>query len=290
MKLAPFAVIAVLANCLSLCFAGPAAGGVGDRLLRTFLIFKNMPLTVNDAYNKGWDVYYYEGTHCAHDLGVVMTEDGNAPGKLDPTFLLFNYPAGQLSGFGVRAWGITPGPDLSPAFWKPVEGEDDAYDLFIIFRNNLCSTSNTSSSPLGDFASINGNFSIPLWANQATAAGWYPGNCIKRMGAHYWYDLASPGSMTWNADTMVPVLPMYLTSGPQSGYLHAILVATPQLQWMEPIGEYEGPFPNFLFCKNACAKDQSACSQFTNSGIWSTMHWEFSDPSLADCANAPCSL
>jgi len=250
-----------------------------------------MPLTISDAFDDGWDLYsYYDNAVCAPALGVVLTLNGEAPSKTDPTFLLFNHPAGQISGFGVRAWGISPGPMLSPAFWKPVDGQDGAYDLFVLFRNHLCTTGNTSSSVLGDFVSINGNFTIPLWLSQAASMGFYPGNCIKKMGSHQWYDLASPGSMTWDANTMLPILPMYLNSGPQAGFLHAILIATPRLQWVEPIGDYEGPFPSFLFCKNACAKDQSACSDFTNAGIWSTMHWEFSDPSLATCENAPCSL
>jgi hypothetical protein len=271
--------------------------GIGDQLLRTFFVFKKQPLT--RAAATGWVGFNgYGGGACTEQLGHVLAMSDGGPTKGDPTMLLFT-SGGQLAGFGVRAWGLDPlGPQVmgEGKFWLPAPNTSKSaavYDLFVLFRASemLCS-GKTDSRPLGDRVSINGNFTVPLDNATAAAKGFYPGNCIKKMGTHWWYDLETHPRMSWNAQTLLPVLPMYLNApGPHQGKIHAVLVATPNAQRIEPFGDYEGPFTSKLFCLNACKKDGAECDKFSNvGGLWTTMHWEFSDPALATCEHAACAL
>jgi hypothetical protein len=283
------ATILLLLAITALVAANPGPLGdnnLGDRLLRTFLVFKQIPLTLSSARAAGFSNYDYYGnrnTSC-HDLtGIVVTNGGGAPGRTDQHMLVYNIN-GQLSGFGVRAWGL----DSSYPFWWQAPTDRLARDLFLTFRSGLCNTQANSSLVLGDSLTVNSKFSIPLTRAAAIANGFVRGNCIGKMGSHFWYDIKTPGTMTWDATNLLPVLPMYLDDGPNAGHIQAVLIASPRFQWTEPVGMYEGPFTNGIFCKNSCKADQAACSNFKNSGPWATMHWEFNDPAQATCVNAPC--
>jgi hypothetical protein len=260
---------------------------LGDRLLRTFFVFKQMPLRIEGARAAGFKNYDYYGnknTSCHDATGILLTSSGTAPGRTDQTMLIYNVN-GDLAGFGVRAWGF----DRPYPLWSTAPTDRLANDLFLTFKDKLCIQSPQNSSyPLGSFLSIQRKFNIPLTRAEAITQNWHRGNCINKMGSHFWYDLKTPGTMTWDALNMVPVLPMYLDDGPNAGHIQAILIASPKFQWVEPVGMYEGPFPNMLFCKNACSSDQPACGKFANAGPWATMHWEFNDPVQATCNNAVC--
>jgi len=274
-----------------LVIAGTASSqSLGDRLLRTFLVFKNIDLLQADAQRHNFLPYDYYGngrpTSCSNTTGIVLTSSGTPPGRTDQTMYVYNID-GRLSGFGIRAWDLTPGPLLSK-FWQRSPTVNNGYDIFVIFRPNLCLPGGGGTFALGDRIAVWGQFPLPLNASSAAQQKYIRGNCISKMGSHFWLDLKTPGTMQWDSNTMMPVLPMYLDDGPNVGRLQTILIASPKFQWTEPIGMYEGPFTNGLFCKNACAKDQPACSKFTNAGIWTTMHWAFYDPAAATCNNSPC--
>lgn len=256
-----------------------SAESIGDRLLRTFLVFKEEPLTADKALTLGWKNL---SRSCVEGRGYQFAKSTSGPTKGSSTWLLYNN-AGQLSGFGVRAFGKLP-HSLSPRFWIPVKGSANMYDIFITFREDMCG--DESEPVLGDRLLINGEFPIPVQESEAKATGWFRGNCIKRMGTHWSYDLSSPGHMTWNASSMVPVMPMYLGNGK----IHAILFASPDAQRIEPFGEWEGPFTRGLFCYNWCKEDSKACGNFSNISFWTSLHFLFSDPDLATCEDAICKL
>ena len=123
-----------------------------------------------------------------------------------------------------------------------------------------------------------------------------PGNCIQGMGIHYAYDIKKPGDQTWDANTLFPLQPMYNS---ESGKIVAILFTNPwfffffffvlilALERVYPLGDWEGPFLNFLYCKNWCA--DTGC-HWDNTLTWSTMHWLFTDPENQQCKDAPCKL
>jgi len=264
-------------------FPQPLTRSLGDRLLRTFLLFKNQPLTMQAARSQGWAAM--NGSVCGTaGIGYSTNYDGE-PSKLNPTILYYS-AGGQISGFGVRVWGSTLSSYLiDQGMLLPTGNDDNSYDIFLTTRDtqSICS-GNSYAEVVGDRLSLAGFFPIPLDQFSAKAAGWVMGNCIGRMGMHHAYDLAAPGQQTWNATTLVPILPMY---DAQNHTINAILINAPDFQITEPVGVFEGPFINTLFCLNWC--HNSGC-HWPGVTVWTTLHWHFVDPSTISCSSAPCSL
>jgi hypothetical protein len=112
------------------------ADDIGDRLLRTFLVFKNSPLTINDgmfplptlpspslltffsssAINAG---YANISSGCDERFGYGFVENSGGPSR-GSSSLFFYTAAGQLSGFGTRAWGSVSDSSIAHGFWRPV--------------------------------------------------------------------------------------------------------------------------------------------------------------------------
>jgi hypothetical protein len=264
---------------LSLLVATTNGVPVGNLLYRTFLIFSPQPLTVKDAQSQGW-IQFSAG--CDPKLGIAYSQGDQSGPTLSNSAILYFTSGGQIAGFGTRVWGQPPS-SLVGNFWKPVNGQDGVYDISIAFRNSsmMCS-GKRSTDVLGDQVSINQFFNIPLSMAGAAKAGWVEGDCIPEMGIHHAYDLNAPGNQTWNISSLVPVLPMYNS---ETKAISAILFWMPDVQRVEPFGDWEGPFPPFIFCKNWCA--DSGC-KFGGVNFFTTMHWMFTDPSKNTCSKARC--
>jgi hypothetical protein len=126
-------------------------------------------------------------------------------------------------------------------FWRKVSGTDDTHEIYIRTRDaKLMCSGVKSPDVLGDRLQINSFFNIALNASQALSQGWVPGNCIGKMGTHYAFDLAAPGRNTFNASTLVPVLPMY---DAQRHTVNAILFNVPHYEWVRT---YDITFPLLL--------------------------------------------
>ena len=135
-----------------------------------------------------------------------------------------------IAGFGVRVAGFLEPNLVQRGFWRKVSGTVEDYEIYIRTRDPkyMCSGAK-SLDVLGDRLEINSFFSIPLNASQAAKEGWVPGNCIGEMGVHHAYDLAAFGRNTWNASTLVPVMPMY---DAQRTTINAILFNVPHFEWV----------------------------------------------------------
>jgi hypothetical protein len=266
-----------------ICFVGVSEGvSVGNLLYRTFLLFAQQPLNAADAQAAGWTNYT---NACDPQLGYAYSLEGSSgPSRSYPTALYFSQ-SGQLSAFGVRAFG-QPDPNLiKKGFWKPVNvNGETVYDIAIALRDPslVCSGRSDPNNVLGDRLKIAGFFNIPLNMLEAEHSGWAMGNCIKQMGIHHAYDLNHPGTNTWNASSLVPVLPMYNSI---TKAVSAILFWMPDIERVEPFGMWEGPFPGSFFCANWCAN--TGC-HWPGVDFFTTMHWMFTDPSKNTCAQAPC--
>jgi len=252
-------------------------GDFGDRLLRSFLVFKNQPLTSSDAEAQGFSVF----TDGCTQFGYGYAK-GSGPTNGDSAILFFT-EGGQLAGFGSRMFGEAPQNLIDQGYWMSTDSDVEAYDLILQTRDPgmICSGA-TDDNVLGDRLIINGIMEIPLDMPDAQSAGWVEGNCIPKMGIHHAYDLNFPSSQSWNASSLVPVLPMY---SPSTGAITAVLLASTDAQRIEPFGDWEGPFINMLFCKNWCAN--TGCT-FPGVGLWTTMHWLFEDPKSNVCDGAMC--
>jgi hypothetical protein len=202
------------------------------------------------------------------------------PTQAKPMVLCYTQ-AGQISAYGVYAFGEAPAP-LVPKFWEPVSS--GVYRTMMSLRNQSasCSSTSESSAPLGTRLSINQHFDIPLTQAEADRAGWLMGNCIPKMGIHYSYNIAPGASHSFALDTMLPTMPMY---NPATGRVAAVLYLWDAPQQNGLIGPWEGPFDNNLFCLNWCKN--SGCA-FDGDTI-SSMHWLFGDYAHVSCkANATC--
>jgi len=175
--------------------------------------------------------------------------------------------------------------DLVPTWWMPVSGLTDVYDLIISFRDQsyMCS-GKMSSLVLGDRLVINNYYRMPETGRAASGLNWNAGACIPEMGIHYSYDVSTNGPMSWNASTLLPVMPMF---GVNDDQIKAVLIATPTFQTVEPFGEFEGPFINPLMCLNWC--EDTGCT-FAGTTFWTTMHWLFTDYHDVSCTGAKCSV
>jgi hypothetical protein len=256
--------------------------GFGYTLTRTFFVWKEMPLNASSAEQQGYAMI--STTSTCDPVYAISYAYGGSPSSSNPQVLHFT-PAGQIAGVSLRLYDQPPAYLAQNGWWIPTD--DNGWQISVMFRSSdeLCS-SNLSPAILGYQPHIpNAEASAMQIALNATAAeseGWVRGNCITKMGIHHAFDLASPGQLTWNASTLLPVLPMYDNT---AGTLTAVLFAFPKVEKVEPIGDWEGPFPNFLFCKNFCS---SECT-FAGASFWSTMHWWFTDYSLATCSGFQCS-
>jgi len=259
----------------------PSATTLGDRLLRTFLVFKNQPLTQSDAVSQG----FVQFTSGCTQFGYGYGKSSGGPSKGDSAILYFS-AGGQLAGFGSRMWGSAPAALIQQGYWMATNVGDGSYDLILTTRDpaTICTGATDTANVVGDRLLINGQMSIPLVMSAAQQAGWVEGNCINKMGVHHAYDLNAPSQQTWNASSLVPVLPMY---NPVSGHITAVLLASTDAQRVEPFGDWEGPFINALMCKNWCAN--TGCT-FPGVTFWTTMHWLFEDPTLNVCTGARCVL
>jgi len=239
-------------------------------------------LTSDDAQDQGFTQFTDGCTQFGY--GYAKGADGSGPTQGDSAILYFT-EGGQLAGFGSRMWGEAPSDLIEQGYWM-ANTDGESYDLILQTRDPsvMCSGA-TDSDVLGDRLVINGVMEIPLQMNAAQTAGWVEGNCITKMGIHHAYDLNYPFSQSWNASSLVPVMPMY---SPQSGAITAVLLASTDAQRIEPFfGDWEGPFINSLFCKNWCAN--TGCT-FPGVMFWTTMHWMFEDPKTNVCDGAKCVL
>jgi len=260
-----FAVVAINAQ-----FAG-----IGDRLWRTFDIFAENPMTVQNATAAGWSLV--QG-NCDPDLGIPYGyPSGGDPDKEYPLIIYFT-GEGQISGIGMTHYG-QPAAGLEN-FW--VAQNDGTYLMTVSFRpnnggNGLCDMNTVYQEPLGTQLVINQgslNYEIPLNDSYAAEMQWTgPGGCIGKMGTHWSYDLATAPNMEWNVSTFLPLVTMY-----NNGALSAFFLTTPSLQYPEPLGIWEGPIPNSLMCLNWC---DSSCDWNVN--LFNTLHFFVTNPYNNQC-------
>ena len=84
------ASVLVLASLVGLS----AGQGFGSRLLRSFFVFAEQPLTASVAANNGW---YRLSSSCDPNVGYAYAQEHTGPTSTHPVKLYYT-AAGQLSG------------------------------------------------------------------------------------------------------------------------------------------------------------------------------------------------
>jgi len=279
--------VAIIVSLLGFLAAANAGAGIGSTLVNNAFSKTVLPLSARDASSKGWKNM---SSSCYWGRGMPMAMSAKGPTGTYPIILYFN-PGGQLNGYSLRMYH--PLSSVNRPFWDAPStlgdcaGEPQCYDLVVMFREASKSCVRTNfAETLGDRVVVGTSqkMTLPLTGTDAKSKGWVQGNCIPSMGTHYNLDLKAPGRQTWNSSTLFYVTPMY---DHDTGSINAILVSSPHLCKIWPLGPWEGPFPNPLFCKNWCAN--TGCT-FSGTMIWSTSHFWFRDPHKIDCTGTKCKL
>jgi len=247
------------------------SGDLGDRLTFNAEVYNSIPLTSQDAMD---DWQPLGDGSCIPYLGIpYMSKDVDYPDSHHPLIPYYT-PGGYLTGIGIEHFG-TPADNMED-FWVGPNGAGN-YRMVVTFRepDQVCSDA-TLYEVIGTQLVINQDstsYWIPINDTGATAANFTTGSCIQGMGYHWSYDLAGAPVMTWLKANLLPIVPMY-----NAGQLSAFFFATPNVQTPWPLGDWEGPIPDILMCKNWCS---SKCDFDT--WFWSTLHFYVSDPALDNC-------
>jgi len=274
---------------------------VGDRVVHTVLRNKAFPLTFQSALQSGT---WVKAGACIKSRGVPLV-DKNGVSKGAPLVVYFQQSTGLLSGFSLRRWDSSDPSLSSDGYWETPKANNSCSgnscsEITVVFRDptKLCngsvsdealaSADEASLTSIGDRVVVGSGsraLSVPLYSTAARAAGWLEGNCINHMGVHHSFIWGRNGTTgPWKAGKMLPVQPMYDATG---GHINAILVQNPHPSThITPVGDWEGPFINALFCKNWCST--SKCG--FDAKVWTTMHFFFRDAKPINCNHARCSL
>jgi len=262
-----------VAALLACCFIfSVLSDSIGDRLVRTALLYHNLPITTEDAVSAGW----VNVTSCDENLGITFVNSGtNNPSKTHPIFLFFS-SGGQITGVGMAHFGA-PITSLEQ-YWQSFT--DGTYRITVSFRpsGDLCSGA-VFDEDIGTQLVVNQgsvDWSLPLSETAATEAMWTKGGCIGGMGTHWSYDLDTAPQMSWQSANLFPVVTMYNEQA--GGGVSAFFITTPKLQFSEPLGPWEGPIPDFLMCKNWCSSNCTWDVSFFN-----TLHFYLDDHNLNTC-------
>jgi len=278
-----------------------AADTLGDRFLHTALSYGVFPVSALEARASG---AWVKAGGCIPGRGVPFT-DLKGVSKSAPIILYFQEAYGFLSGFTIRRWDASKPNSGADMYWESPKvnitcAAGTCSDLTAIFRDPMSVCGNGTSMEVqpkgvpytvGDRILVGSKlFNVPLNKTVAQRAGWSEGNCIGHMGIHHsymfdWESKRASNGGPWTASTLFPIQPMYDAT---TGHINAILVNNPHASiHVFPIGWWEGPFINYLFCKNWC-KD-SGCG-FSDTNTWTTMHFFFRDPKGISCTGARCTL
>jgi hypothetical protein len=283
-----------LLTCVAVaaCMAAATATSLGNILQRDYTVYVPLPTTAGQALAHGW-VAFNGSTTCVPGLGVAYAQEASGPTEQHPLWLYFT-PAGQASGAAVLYRGSGLPQNLIDGGFILRWGSGGNHWVSVGFRDGdaACATRN-SSLPLGDQLVLNPTGiaqALPLTAADAANQGWVAGSCFSGMGKHWFLDIASFGSMTWEAANLLPIVTMYDEDSPNpTGEINAFFFASSVVQqtlfppndnqW-EPI-----PLADFMMCKNFC---NSTCT-FHDTNFFSTLHIYMNDRADVTCHN-DCSI
>ena len=148
-----------------------------------------------------------------------------------------------MSGYATEIYGAVASEAMHAGYYLPTGG--NAFRIAIGFRSgHVCDRSTTFNSPVGDTLFVvnhrgGPDFTIPLTASSAVQRTFTKGSCIGGMGTHYSYDMVNRnGTMSWKADNLLPLMPMYDLDGTITAML--IPTKTSQFQFVYKPNQHDG--------------------------------------------------
>lgn len=258
-----------------------ASDVLGSHFYLQYTLYNAMPLSLSHAQQLGWSA---SNATCVPGVGVLYYPKGVASTTY-PLGIAFNPNNGEITGLQVSVTEAVPQELVKAGWWRTSNTTvvPQGFKAFItIGTRSLASScgSQPATGDLGDRLIVNPTAAaipIPLTVPDAISAGYANGSCFDSMGWHAFRDIAAkPNQLTWNANTLTPVVPMY--DGPR---INAIFITVPFVQngffatneW-DPV-----PLLNAFMCKNFC----SAQCTFANTYVFQTMHIFFRDYKKVTC-------
>lgn len=277
-----------------------------------FPVYQDLPTDTSDAVTKGW-VKINEP--CNPLLGEEWLYSGERALKF--SFSVYFTPevgdvAGLLSAIEVQYYGYVEENLIGTYFSEEKTSKDGPYrSLPIALRNgeeeDLCDTEKPAAPGNSPYLTISpgmANKVIPANENSPELqSGWKEGSCITAMGYHWATDVETGADLTYKAENLVPVIPMYSST---DGTINAIFfVGTDKKQqfwpadcppfgppcatesfkdanmWDVTPGQAEANAKPFFFCNNFCGECQLTG---TADGWFGTTHVYFKTPWLEKCA------
>lgn len=180
-----------------------------DALSVTWLKWEELPLTVNDAVDKGWslqdkcrDSAYFHGNRYVRDENTTL-------------MLLFD-ENDNIAGMQTEITKSSVKPKALP--WRE---ENDTYVITAYFKDPslICSKKHSHARYIGDRLLIQnssksgGLVQVPLLEDGLLETVWTEGECFWSMGKLYWYDLLNVS----DCNSLFPVFLMY-TNGVLNGF------------------------------------------------------------------------
>lgn len=254
-----------------------ATTGFGYQLHRAYTTYVPQPIDAFNATSQGWKSV----GPCIAGLGIPFTTGGKLS-RHTPMTLYFT-PLGQISGVGTDVYGKIFDSLVGKGYYLQMDA--NRYSIAVGFREPLTVCGETRYDELlGDRLVINPQKmaqDIPLKSDQLQ--GYQEGACFDGMGTHHFRDFT--GQQSWVGANLQPVIPMYDAAGDVNAIFFASGadvqqgVLPPSANGWEPV-----PLINTLMCKNWC---DSHCT-FTDTTIWSTMHFYFNSVSSKDSNYIKC--
>jgi len=267
----------------------------------------DFPTTTAEASTKGW---VKTDEACNPLLGEAWLLGGelsiNSPATMYFTPQVGGVP-GFVSGIEVDYYGFMQENLIGTYFSEEKTSSDGTYhSLAVALRSDdICDTENPATPGNAEYIAISpgmANQILPTHQDSPKLQSDYKeGSCLQQMGYHWFQDVVGGTELTYEADNLVPVVPMYDSV---DGTLNGIFFLAINYKQTIGTGKNDGNFwdiskglsqaNDFLggtspFCANLCG----GC-QFTGTedGLFTTMHWMFKDTKrggldFEKCGGAP---
>jgi len=246
--------------------------------------------TTTGAAAKGWsksdepcdpllgEAWMYGGVRSKKYNGVVYftPEVGDKPGV--------------ASGIEVDYYGYVEVKLIGKFFGEEKTSQDGTYrSLSVAIRDgkkeNLCDKENSvppGNAPYVRIAPGMANMDLPVVEDSNLVSNWREGSCLHMMGYHWSSDIEGGKDITYKAENLVPIVPMYSSKDKTLNGIFFVATSTKQITPFNPKADINmwdmSPSltqvnkPIFYMCSNFCGECQFTG---TDDGMFSSMHWMF---------------
>lgn len=180
-------------------------------------IENEMPLNTVLALEQGWK----KSGDCVKSLGEPWLYGGEKSIMSSATIYFtpqVGYKPGYVSAIEVDYYGYIEEKLVGLFFSEERTSKDGKYhSVAVVLRDaskqDLCDTESPLAYPYEEYLAISPDFAnmvVPLQEDSPELKeNWKEGSCIPQMGFHYAHDVVGGKDITYKAENLVPVVPMY---------------------------------------------------------------------------------